>query len=110
MKFGLDLQPNFLKKDKMKEKEIKLEKIETKKRTYKPKKRKIVDVKVSENPEIDDMVMKSSEVFLNTLRQKKNVGSYKIGKSFYVYFTEKPNFINRLFTKIFLGWTWIENK
>lgn len=110
MKFGLDLQPNFLKKNKMKEKEIKLEKVETKKRTYKPKKRKIVEVKVSENPEIDDMVMKSSEVILNTLRPKKNVGSYKVGKSFYVYFTEKPNIIHRFFTKIFLGWTWIENK
>jgi hypothetical protein len=40
----------------------------------------------------------------------KQVGYYKIGKSFHVFFEQKPKSIHRFFTKLFLGWQWKDQK
>ena len=109
MKFGLDHQQNFLKKDKMKEKEIKVEKVESKKRTFKPKNRVIKEVEIKEVDDIDNMVMRSEEVYPRLIKKQKQVGSYRIGKSFHVFFEKKPSQIHRFFTRILLGWKWVDN-
>ena len=93
----------------MKEKEIKIEKVENKKRTFKPKKRVIKEVDIKEIDEIHNMVMRSEEVYPRLIKNRKQVGSYRIGKSFHVFFEKKPSIIHRFFTKVFLGWTWVEN-
>ena len=93
----------------MKEKEIKIEKVENKKRTFKPKKRVIKEVDIKEIDEIHNMVMRSEEVYPRLIKNRKQVGSYRIGKSFHVFFEKKPSVIHRFFTKVFLGWTWVEN-
>ena len=97
----------------MKEKEIKEEKIQTKKRIYKPKKRIIheVDIKTLETQDdLDDMYLRSGEVYQKVIKKPKQAGSYKIGKSFHVFFDKKPKVIHRFFTKLFLGWTWHNQK
>ena len=70
----------------MKEKEIKIEKVENKKRTFKPKKRVIKEVDIKEIDEIHNMVMRSEEVYPRLIKNRKQVGSYRIGKSFHVFF------------------------
>ena len=51
---------------------------------------------------------------LNEIKLVKNVGSYQIkGKgdienSIRFTFVKKPNFINRLFCRICLGWVWVD--
>jgi hypothetical protein len=51
---------------------------------------------------------------LNEIKIKKNVGGYQItGKggvenSIIFMFVKKPNFINRLFCRLCLGWVWID--
>lgn len=94
----------------MKEKEILKETISTekpvspKKKTYKPKKKKELKFDLSE-----EFVMRSEEV-PNIKGLSKQVGYYKIGKSFHVFFEVKPNVIHRYFTKLFLGWKWHDQK
>jgi hypothetical protein len=73
-----------------------------KKKSYKPKKK--VKYNLSE-----ELVMRSEEV-PNIKGLPKQIGYYKIGKSFHVFFSEKPNVIHRYFTKLFLGWKWHDQK
>ena len=42
----------------------------------------------------------------------KNVGSYFMGngKGFHIYLEKKPNWLHRKCMKLFLGWTWEDNK
>ena len=69
-----------------------------KNKTYKPRKKK------EEKFDLDhEFVMRSQEV-PNIKGLPKQVGYYKIGKSFHVFFEKKPNAIHRYFTKLFLGW------
>ncbi len=74
------------------------------KRSYKPKKKKENNYDLN-----DELVMRSQEV-PNIPGIKKQVGYYKIGKSFHVFFEQKPKSIHRYFTKLFLGWKWHDQK
>lgn len=74
----------------------------SKKKSYKPKKK--VKYNLSE-----ELVMRSEEV-PNIKGLPKQIGYYKIGKSFHVFFQEKPNAIHRYFTKLLLGWKWHDQK
>jgi hypothetical protein len=42
------------------------------------------------------------------------VGGYRLGEDRQPYtqinLTKKPSFIHRFFTKLFLGWVWVDNK
>jgi len=38
----------------------------------------------------------------------KPVGAYKVGDNFYITFIKKPNWLNRKFTEMILGWTWVD--
>lgn len=76
---------------------------ETKKRTYKPRKKK--EIKIDEiNDFNNEFVMRANEIphYKNT----KQVGYYKVGKSFHIFFEKKPNIIHRIFSKLLLGWSW----
>ena len=75
-----------------------------KKKTYKPRKKKEPKFDLSE-----EFVMRSEEV-PNIKGLPKQVGYYKIGKSFHVFFEVKPKAIHRYFTKLFLGWKWHDQK
>ena len=77
---------------------------EKKKRNYKPRKKKDHKYDLSE-----ELVMRSEEV-PNIKGIQKQVGYYKIGKSFHVFFDKKPKSIHRFFTKLFLGWEWKDQK
>lgn len=94
----------------MKEKEILKETISTekpvspKKKTYKPRKKKEIKFDLNE-----EFVMRSEEV-PHIKGLSKQVGYYKIGKSFHIFFEEKPNAVHRYFTKLFLGWKWHDQK
>jgi hypothetical protein len=74
----------------------------TKKRTYKPKKKVKYDLS-------EELVARSEEI-PNIKGLPKQVGYYKIGKSFHVFFEVKPKSIHRYFTKLFLGWKWHDQK
>jgi len=58
---------------------------------------------------VDEMVMRSEEI-PNIKGIQKQVGYYKIGKSFHIFFEEKPKAIYRFFTKLLLGWKWHDQK
>jgi len=75
-----------------------------KKKTYKPRTKKTIKVSLDE-----EMVMRSEEI-PNIKGIQKQVGYYKIGKSFHVFFEQKPKAIHRYFTKLFLGWKWHDQK
>lgn len=97
----------------MKEKEILKETVRqvkpesAKKRTYKPRRKK--EVKTEEFKGLEhDMVQRSNEI--HSIYKPVQAGSYKIGKSFHIFFDKKPNLIHRFFTKLFLGWKWVDNK
>ena len=75
-----------------------------KKRTYKPRKKKEPKFDLSE-----EFVMRSEEV-PHIKGLPKQVGYYRIGKSFHVFFEVKPKAIHRYFTKLFLGWKWHDQK
>ena len=97
----------------MKEKEILKETVRqvkpesAKKRTYKPRKKK--EIKTEEFKGLEhEMVMRSSEI--HSIKKPIQAGSYKIGKSFHIFFEVKPSVIHRYFTKLLLGWKWVENK
>jgi len=74
------------------------------KRYYKPRKKKETKFDLSE-----EFVMRSEEV-PHIKGLPKQVGYYKIGKSFHIFFEEKPKSIHRFFTKLFLGWQWKDQK
>jgi uncharacterized metal-binding protein len=75
-----------------------------KKRNYKPRNKKETKVNL-----VDEMVMRSEEI-PNIKGIQKQVGYYKIGKSFHIFFEEKPKAIYRFFTKLLLGWKWHDQK
>jgi hypothetical protein len=78
-----------------------------KKKTYKPRKKK--EIKTEEFKGLEhDMVQRSSEI--HSIYKPVQAGSYKIGKSFHIFFDKKPNPIHRFFTKLFLGWKWQDQK
>lgn len=39
----------------------------------------------------------------------KTVGSYQIGGNLQVHLNHKPNRVHRYFTKLLLGWEWIDH-
>ena len=78
--------------------------VSQKKKTYKPRAKKTIKVSLDE-----EMVMRSEEI-PNIKGIQKQVGYYKIGKSFHVFFEKKPKAIHRYFTKVFLGWKWHDQK
>jgi hypothetical protein len=78
--------------------------VSQKKKTYKPRTKKTIKVSLDE-----EMVMRSEEI-PNIKGIQKQVGYYKIGKSFHVFFEKKPKAIHRYFTKLFLGWKWHDQK
>ena len=52
---------------------------------------------------------------LNAITQQDYVGAYKIigdteEEIIQFNFVKKPNYINRLFCKLLLGWTWVNFK
>jgi hemerythrin len=78
-----------------------------KKRNYKPKTKKVI--KTEEFKFLDnEFVMRANEI--PNIKTHKQVGYYKIGKSFHIFFDEKPNLVHRFFTKLFLGWEWKNQK
>jgi len=84
-----------------------------KKRTYKSRKKK-TENKNTEVLVVDEMVMRSGEIYLsntsNSYKRRKEIGSYKIGRSFQIYFEKKPNPVHRFFSKLLLGWEWHDQK
>ena len=78
-----------------------------KKKSYKPRKKK--ETKQEEFAGLEyEMVQRSSEI--HSIKKPIQAGSYKIGKSFHVFFEQKPKLIHRFFTKLFLGWVWKDQK
>ena len=78
-----------------------------KKRNYKPRKKK--EVKTEEFKGLEhEMVQRSNEI--HSISKPIQAGSYKIGKSFHVFFEVKPSAIHRYFTKLLLGWKWQDQK
>jgi hypothetical protein len=74
-----------------------------KKKGYKYKKKKETNFDLNE-----ELVMRASEV--PHIRVPKQAGSYKIGKSFHIFFEKKPKSLHRFFTKLLLGWEWKDQK
>ena len=75
----------------------------TNKRGYKYKKKKETKFDLNE-----ELVMRASEV--PHIKVPKQAGSYKIGKSFHIFFEKKPKSFHRFFTKLLLGWEWKDQK
>ena len=93
---------------KMKEKEIKTEKVE-KKKVYRKPKKVIEETKVKDD-EINNMILNSGEVYQNVIKTPKQAGYYRVGKSFNIFFEKKPCGFHRFFSKILLGWNWFDQK
>lgn len=97
----------FMEKEILKETVGNEKPVKTKKRTYKPRKPK---VKKDEKFDLsEELVMRSEEV-PNIKGLPKQVGYYKIGKSFHIFFEKKPKKIHMYFTKLLLGWKWHDQK
>jgi hypothetical protein len=78
-----------------------------KKRNYKPRKKK--ETKQEEITGLEtEMIQRSGEI--HSIVKPIQAGSYKVGKSFHIFFEKKPNSIHRFFTKLFLGWIWQDQK
>jgi hypothetical protein len=78
-----------------------------KKKTYKPRKKK--ETKQEEFKGLDEeMIQRSGEK--HSIIKPNQAGSYKVGKSFHIFFEKKPNLFHRFFTKLFLGWKWHDQK
>jgi hypothetical protein len=78
-----------------------------KKRNYKPRKKK--ETKQEEFTGLEtEMIQRSGEI--HSIVKPIQAGSYKVGKSFHIFFEKKPNSVRRFFTKLFLGWTWQDQK
>jgi hypothetical protein len=81
--------------------------VTTKKKTYKPRKKK--EIKQEEFTGLEtEMIQRSGEV--HSIIKPNQAGSYKVGKSFHIFFEKKPNSFHRFFTKLFLGWKWQDQK
>jgi hypothetical protein len=78
-----------------------------KKKYYKPRKKKeerlSIEVDNSEKPFV------SAD---NAFKLPKTVGKYCMGtgKGFCIHLEKKPNWLHRKCMKLFLGWTWSDNK
>jgi hypothetical protein len=72
-------------------------------------KQKTDNKKVKDQDLINDWILRQGEVTQTVIKYPKQVGYYKVGKSFHIFFEKKPNTIHRYFSKLFLGWTWINN-
>ena len=78
-----------------------------KKRNYKPRKKK--ETKQEEFTGLEtEMIQRSGEI--HSIIKPIQAGSYKVGKSFHIFFEKKPNSIHRFFTKLFVGWIWQDQK
>ena len=78
-----------------------------KKRNYKPRKKK--ETKQEEFTGLEtEMIQRSGEI--HSIVKPIQAGSYKVGKSFHIFFEKKPNSVHRFFTKLFLGWVWQDQK
>jgi hypothetical protein len=78
-----------------------------KKKSYKPRKKK--ETKQEEYTGLEmEMIQRSGEI--HSIIKPNQAGSYKVGKSFHIFFEKKPNLFNRFFTKLFLGWKWHDQK
>ena len=78
-----------------------------KKRNYKPRKKK--ETKQEEFTGLEtEMIQRSGEI--HSIIKPIQAGSYKVGKSFHIFFEKNPNSIHRFFTKLFLGWIWQDQK
>jgi hypothetical protein len=76
-------------------------------KTYKPRKKK--ETKKEEFIGLEEeMIQRSGEV--HNILKPNQVGSYKVGKSFHIFFDKKPNSLHRFFTKLLLGWKWHDQK
>lgn len=42
------------------------------------------------------------------LQPPKYVGGYKVGDNFHIALIKKPAWLHRKFTRIILGWNWID--
>ena len=81
--------------------------VSAKKKTYKPRKKK--ETKQEEFTDFtEEMVMRSNEI--HSIKKTTQAGSYKVGKSFHIFFEKKPNLIHKFFTKLLLGWEWHDQK
>ena len=65
--------------------------------------------KIEVQDSINDWILRQGEVTQTVIKYPKQVGYYKVGKSFHIFFEKKPNIIHRYFSKLLLGWTWINN-
>jgi len=78
-----------------------------KKKYYKPRKKK-------EDGDLNHEIQNSEKPFVaqNDFKMPNTVGRYSIGggKKFSIYLDKKPNWLHRKCMKIFLGWTWEDNK
>jgi hypothetical protein len=72
-------------------------------------KQKTDNKKIEVQDSINDWVLRQGEVAQTVIKYPKQVGYYKVGKSFHIFFEKKPNIIHRYFSKLLLGWTWINN-
>jgi hypothetical protein len=81
------------------------------KRTVNPtkNKQKTDNKKIEVQDSINDWILRQGEVTQTVIKYPKQVGYYKVGKSFHIFFEKKPNIIHRYFSKLLLGWTWINN-
>jgi hypothetical protein len=57
---------------------------------------------------VEEMIDRAGEI--HSIKPSKQAGSYKIGKSFHIFFEKKPNSLHRFFTKLLLGWKWHDQK
>ena len=76
------------------------------KRYYKPRKKK--------EDSLDRQLENSEKPFVSgeSFKIPNTIGRYYIGgsKKFSIYFDKKPNWLHRKCMKLFLGWTWEDNK
>ena len=72
-------------------------------------KQKTDNKKIEIQDSINDWISRQGEVTQTVIKYPKQVGYYKVGKSFHIFFEKKPNIIHRYFSKLLLGWTWINN-
>jgi hypothetical protein len=77
------------------------------KRYYKPRKK-------NEEGKMTHEVANSEKPFVaqNDFKVPNTVGRYSIGggKKFSIFLDKKPNWLHRKCMKLFLGWTWEDNK
>ena len=93
-------------KEKVSKEKVQVDKT-PKKKYYKPRKKK-------EDGDLNHEIQNSEKPFVaqNDFKMTNTVGRYSIGggKKFSIYLDKKPNWLHRKCMKLFLGWTWEDNK